>query len=161
MVPLLNAKSAGSRQAGAWRLPGGSTWGPYNAARVDRGPYSAPRPQRPGAPAVPSTARPQSVTCSPAACGPNSSTKEVPRPQMAQEAAWLSRAQPWRGRGKRSPKEDCCRPAAEPQTSPSPSKVARDLIQRFVGRAGNCSPRPGSRIVTLNNQHAPTPSNAL
>lgn len=32
--------------------------------------------------------------CSPAACGPNFRTKEAPRPQMAREAAGLSRAEP-------------------------------------------------------------------
>ena len=32
--------------------------------------------------------------CSPAACGPNSGTKEAPRLQMAQEAEELSKAEP-------------------------------------------------------------------
>lgn len=93
-IPPLKAKPAGSRRVGVPRLTGGSFWGPWSPATVERGPHGpqAAAPWNSGCP--PSTSRPRSVTCSPAAYGPNFRTKEAPRPQMAREVVGLSRAEP-------------------------------------------------------------------
>lgn len=85
-VPPLEAKPADARSAGARNLTGD--------LRGARGPHPALRPRRPGAQPPSSSARSRPVTCSPAASGPNSGTKEAPRLQMAQEAEELSKAEP-------------------------------------------------------------------